>query len=198
MPRRILDWFHRVFGSNRRAVEEVVTFCHALTVSFEDRLPNYLRHNTPVRTGWWAISLYVQLPLAIPPGRLTEGDVDYACGLASDHLTAWLTGSTEIDTSEIRAAFPAYLRVHWNLWNSAFGFPPDHETLQDFDTMFARLQALLDDDQLNLRNAFHLPVRADPDELDVEGPDEEELADAGDELCEAYALFFDICSRSRP
>ncbi len=192
----IIDQFHLAFGNNKRKVEQVVEFCHRLTIAFEDRLPDYLRSNMPVWTGWWAISLYVQLPLAIRPERLKETDVDYACSLAADHLTLRLTGPTSIDTTEIRDAFPAVLHLHWTLWNSAFGYPPDHEKLQDFDAMSARLREMFDDEELDLRDSFSIPERDHPmyDDEDEEEP----LADAGDELSDAYALFFDICSRSRP
>lgn len=82
------------------------------------------------------------------------------------------------------------------LWVSYFGAAPKPRRFQDPEGLREELLALFDHQTLDLRRALWLPDEAAPDETG----EEEEGNDATDleGLCGGFALFFDICSRSRP
>ncbi len=54
------------------AIQEVADFCAALTEAFSNRLPDRFAISLPIQAAWWAVALYVQLPMRLKMRRFDE------------------------------------------------------------------------------------------------------------------------------
>ncbi len=180
------------------SIAERVKFCGALAESFADRLPPHHRNNLAIIAAWWSVALYVQL--AVRPGwRLAGGEWGRAAGRAADLIMDGLVPElppSEPEHRAMRDAMAQQVLGMCRLWVSYFGAAPKPRRFQDPEGLREELLALFDHQTLDLRRALWLPDEAAPDETG----EEEEGNDATDleGLCGGFALFFDICSRSRP
>jgi len=182
------------FGSiaSEEALGELAQFCAALTEQFSDRLPSQFGRSLATIAAWWAIALYVQFPNVVRARRFREVDWQTASRMVADLIMARLFPDMPEDGPEkidLRDALQGQILGVCKLWIAAFGFPPKLGMLQNTQRMTDQLIALFENEPLGLRDQFDLPADEDEDE----NGDDDPLVD----LSRAFAVFFDICARSR-
>jgi hypothetical protein len=177
-------------------VDEIAGFCAALTETFKDRLPQRFERSLLATAGWWSIALYVQLSARMRTWRFDEELWNAASLKIADHMMARLFPdfpSDEPEHVDLRDALQGQVLAQCKFWMACFGPRPKPEDFQRPERTQSTLRALFGNEELDLRERFDL--------FDDDMPEEE--AEPGgaseiEELCSAYALFFDICSRSQP
>lgn len=192
-------WLGIVPAVPKAQLEALALRCAERMEEFDDRIPSYFHNNISTMAGMWAIALYTQMASVAGEEGLRDDDWRRAGRLVAHHMMACMFPDIPKrwrETRNLRNALQGQLLGVCRLWIAAFGFPPEQTTLNDADHMAERLMAMMNDEELDLRERFWLPTDAEITESAEEYDEDED--DEVTEFCRVSAAFFRFCAGSEP